>query len=219
MTTYTPNIPQPGDIPAQSQDQILQNFQSIDDGTNGFARNHVSLTNGTVGQRGKHNFLELVNLGAAPSPPSGLAGQENTYYANAVTSTGDGGYSQTETFFIRGTSSKRIQMTAGKNADVPATVISASTNTFVTFLPGGLLFQGGFISGFNSGSTITWPVPMVTFITGSLSRQETNTANRGYVQYDTASGPTATGAVVNVRNEAGNPLTNQTIFYTVIGVA
>jgi len=185
MTTYTPNIPQPGDIPAQSQDQILQNFQSIDDGTNGFARNHVSLTNGTVGQRGKHNFLELVQQSGKPGT---LAANENTFYAKSVTSTGDGGYTQTETFLARGTSAVEIQMTAGKNSDVPF----SDADNFVTFLPGGLLIQGGVVTSPGSSGTISFsPTFSAVPLSITLTAQRNSSSNPIVAWVDNASAPSA----------------------------
>jgi hypothetical protein len=196
MSTYTPNIPQPADIPAQSQSQLLNNFTSIDDGTNGFARNHVTLTNATVGQRGKHSFLELINLGAAPSPPAGLAAQEQTYYNNQVTSAGAGGYTQGETFLVRGTSARYIQMTAGKNSQVPAN----TANSYVTFLPGGFLLQGG--SYINSGNlktdSISYPVIFSAIpLSITLTAQRNSSSNPIVAWVDNAVPPTATSFVWN----------------------
>lgn len=61
MSTYTSNIPQPGDNPSQSQDQILQNFQSIS--TNNSV-NHVAFNDA---DQGKHKFLQMPEQSSAPS--------------------------------------------------------------------------------------------------------------------------------------------------------
>lgn len=57
---YNANIPQPGDIPAQSQSQLLANFQEI---STLIGVNHVNF--GAAGE-GKHNFVTMPVQGAAP---------------------------------------------------------------------------------------------------------------------------------------------------------
>lgn len=156
MSTYTPSIPQPSDIPANSQSQILGNFTSIDDGTNGFARNHVTYTNATVGQRGKHNIVELVQQAAIPS---GLASMENTYYAKSFTSGRGTPFTQTETYMTRGASGIEIQMTAGKNSELPDFTTPGGSTPIIgaTFLPGGLLLQFGSRNATFAPAAITFP--------------------------------------------------------------
>jgi hypothetical protein len=143
---YTYDIPQPTDIPAKSQSQILQNFTSIDDGINGFARNHVSLTNGTssddIEERGKHNFVELVSLGTNPTPPSGLATAEFTLYNNKVGTSA-------QLYFVRGASSVYVPLTCGPNS------VPTNNNPGWTFLPGGLLMVWGTFTG----TTQTYATP------------------------------------------------------------
>lgn len=70
-TSYTPNIPQPSDIPAQSQDQILQNFQTIN---TFYGVNHVPLTNGTAAaDAGIHTFVNMKPQTSDPSTAQGGA--------------------------------------------------------------------------------------------------------------------------------------------------
>lgn len=76
MPTYTPNTPLSNQQPAESQPQMNENFQSIDDGTNGFANNHISLTDATLTQRGKHKFMQMPEQGSAP----GTAQDEGALY-------------------------------------------------------------------------------------------------------------------------------------------
>jgi hypothetical protein len=61
MTSYTPNIPQPGDDPSDSQDQILQNFQTLNSlyGTSG---DHYPWTNTTPTEGAKHARVTLPGL-------------------------------------------------------------------------------------------------------------------------------------------------------------
>lgn len=77
MTSYTPNIPQPGDDPSDSQDQLLQNFQTLQSsyGTSG---DHYPWTNTTPTEGLKHAKVTLPGLPTTNQPgnimPSPLAG-------------------------------------------------------------------------------------------------------------------------------------------------
>ena len=171
MSTYTPSIPQPGDIPANSQAQILGNFQSIDDGSNGFARNHVTLTNATVGQRGKHKFCELVNQA---SKPTGLAASEVTLYTKL-----GGTPSQPQLFMTRGAAGDEIQLSAGPDATVPDIITTGTDARSVTFLPGGMLLQTGRLDSPGSSGSINFIQSFSGFpisITVTLSRDDADFA-------------------------------------------
>ena len=127
--TYSPNIPQPGDFPSQSQDQILQNYQYL----NVFgARDHYMPTSSGTANTGTHKQVTLSNI-AAP----GFAGGNSALFANT-----DGTNSQL--FFQNAAGT--VQLTSNA-AGVPT--IGAQG---VTSLPGGLLLQwdsalvGGFVS-------------------------------------------------------------------------
>lgn len=68
--SYTPNIPQAGDNPSQSQPLILSNFQQLNTqfGTNlstGTGGDHTLLT--SVSNNGKHNRVTLLDQSAAIS--------------------------------------------------------------------------------------------------------------------------------------------------------
>jgi hypothetical protein len=67
MTVYTPNIPQPGDNPSDSQDQILENFQTLQSlyGTTG---DHYSWTNTNATESTKHARVTLPGLPTATAP-------------------------------------------------------------------------------------------------------------------------------------------------------
>ena len=67
MTVYTPNIPQPGDNPSDSQDQILENFQTLQTlyGTSG---DHYSWTNTTPTESTKHAKVTTPGLPTATAP-------------------------------------------------------------------------------------------------------------------------------------------------------
>lgn len=62
--TYSPNIPQSGDRPSQSQSQLLTNFQQIN---SIFNANHVPFNDATVGNRGKHKYVSLLQQSIEPS--------------------------------------------------------------------------------------------------------------------------------------------------------
>lgn len=92
--SYTPGIPNATDLISQSQSQIKTNFQKIDSATNGFAVDHVTLTDNTDG--GKHKKSTYIQQGSDPTPSAG----EASVYTKAVGS-------RTELFY-RGESSGPI---------------------------------------------------------------------------------------------------------------
>lgn len=71
MTVYTPNIPQPGDNPSDSQDQILENFQTLETlyGTSG---DHYSWTNTAPGESSRHAKVTFPGLPTASAPGNTL---------------------------------------------------------------------------------------------------------------------------------------------------
>ena len=68
MPIYTRDIPQPGDNPSNSQDQILQNFQTLNDlyGTSG---DHYPWTNTSANVIGRHAKVTMPGLPTAGSAP------------------------------------------------------------------------------------------------------------------------------------------------------
>ncbi len=141
MPTYTPNVPQSTDIPAQSQDQMLQNFQSIDDGTNGFALNHISYTDATVNQRGKHKFLQMPEQTVAPA----TAANEGALFTKELSGI-------TNLIWRQENNGSEIQLT--NIAPLPA------VNGY-SFLPGGIFIQWGLVTPAQSVSTrsVVFPTP------------------------------------------------------------
>lgn len=97
MPTYTPNIPQPGDIPAQSQDQMLQNFQEIETVV---STDHVNFN---LLDKGKHKHVRFVQQTVAPT----TTGTELSLYTKNVAST-----SQQELYYTRDALTE-YQLTAG----------------------------------------------------------------------------------------------------------
>ncbi len=70
MPTYSPNIPQPGDQPSQSQNQILENFQVAN---TAFAQDHAPYNSPIQGQHEQITF-----------PVGPLAGQPFTFLAGQI---------------------------------------------------------------------------------------------------------------------------------------
>lgn len=70
MTSYTPNIPQPGDDPSDSQDQILQNFQTLNT-LYGSSGDHYPWTNTTPTEGRRHAKVVLPGLPTA-NPPGNI---------------------------------------------------------------------------------------------------------------------------------------------------
>lgn len=107
MTSYTANIPQPGDDPSVSQDQILQNFQTLQTlyGTMG---DHYPWTNTTPTEGTRHAKVTLPGLPTNNPPGDSVP----------VPATGEGvafgltAGSQTYPFWRRDTGTLNIPMAA-----------------------------------------------------------------------------------------------------------
>ena len=138
MVTYTPNIPQPQDIPANSQGQILQNFQYLvpSAATTGLKRDHQMLMVDTANTDGVHKQVTF----AANQTTPGFTGNVSVLYPNTANG-------QSQLFFNN--AAQNVQLTTAI-ASVPTIAANG-----VTFLPGGLLLQWG--SG-TSGVPVVFPV-------------------------------------------------------------
>jgi hypothetical protein len=116
MSTYQPNIPQPGQLISISQNDILQNFQQLNAA---WLVNHVDFNTAPLG---KHNLVEFPNQSSAPAG----AASEMTLFSQLAS-----GVSQL--FYIRNAGTP-FQLT-GKDP-----IVAASGSTF---LPGGIILQWG----------------------------------------------------------------------------
>jgi hypothetical protein len=137
MTVYTANIPQPGDDPSQSQGQILQNFQSLQDAQD---KNHVTLQD--ITNRGLHKFLQMPEQGSDPT----TAVNQGGLYCKDIA-----GF--TRLVFRQENNGTIIQMTG---------IDPVSATNGYTFLPGGLLLQWG-TSAVNGAPAITNILFPITF--------------------------------------------------------
>jgi hypothetical protein len=119
---YNQNIPQASDDPSQSQSQILGNFQEIH---TDFANNHVSLTDATSADRGKHKFLQMPSQSSAPTTGS----TEGALYTKTVSSV-------VELFYRFQSNGTEYQLTGNYNA---------ASSGHITF-PGGLIMNWGLVA-------------------------------------------------------------------------
>lgn len=133
--TYQPNIPQSTDLISVSQNDLLNNFQSINTSWN---VNHVDFN---LAGAGKHNFVEYVNQAGDPAG----AASEFTLFSKVS------GGGQSEIFYKRNSEATAYQLT-GTN---PSGAASG-----YTFLPGAMLMQWSFLTGAskNDGAAIVFPV-------------------------------------------------------------
>lgn len=119
--SYNPNIPQPSDIPSQSQAQFLVNFQQLN---TIFDVDHVPYNDADTADRGKHDKSTYVEQGSDPT----TAANELALYSK------DDGSGNTR-LFLRQESAGTVIQISGANP-------SASANG-TTFLPGGLILKWG----------------------------------------------------------------------------
>ncbi len=145
MPTYQQNIPQPNDILADSQNDILENFQQLNTAWN---INHVAFNNAT---QGKHTEVTLPENVA----PTNTILNEANIYAQLSTLTG-----QTELAWQRENNGARIEWTG----------LLAASDGWTRF-PSGILIKWGVsfgITGLNQ--PVLFPVagttpPFVTLYT------------------------------------------------------
>lgn len=114
---YNNAIPQPTDILAVSQPQLLGNFQEIDNGIantgTGFNRNHISMTNGS-GAGGLHFRVDFDAVTTTPA----VTGFVSSLYPKTVTNA--------ELFYVN------------DEAEIPITNTLLTTASGEGMMPGGL---------------------------------------------------------------------------------
>lgn len=147
VNPFLPAIPQPTDNISSSQGQLLQNNGVIDSASNGFTREHITMTDTTLG--GLHRQVTMLNLATLSSPPSAppLAGY-GTYWttkANVFGSTTQGVYKSGDTASIAITSGVKawgyftqsagvITMVDGYNFDSTTLTYNSIGNYTLKFL-------------------------------------------------------------------------------------
>jgi len=114
---FNPNIPQPTDLISNSQNDILQNFQTIN---TAFNVNHIAMN---LGDQGKHKFLQMPEQAGPPV----TAVDEGGLFA------AEGQYSTiTELFWRQENNGLTLPMTERNNAAIGW-----------SFLPSGMLIKWG----------------------------------------------------------------------------
>jgi hypothetical protein len=173
---YVPNIPQPNDLLSESQGDILDNFQSAN---TTYGINHYPFDNATVGQIGKHKYVGMPVLGAAPATTS----TEGALYFKTV---GPG----SALFMVRDNNAgTEVQLTTASVGNV-----SSATNGYC-WLPGGLFLQWGTTTP-ASNSTIQSVSFNVPFSSTPYNIQVTG--------YRAASSPGTTDSWVSTANLSAN---------------
>ena len=144
MPVYTVNIPQPGDNPSGSQDQILQNFQVLN---TAFSQDHGAYNSGTQGQHNQVTF-----------PIGPLVGQPFTYLAGQI---GLQNLNQAPT------ARPDIWMSRGLAAAFPITGYTmggTNAGNGWTYIPSGLLMAWGrSTTGASDHVTITYATELTNF--------------------------------------------------------
>jgi hypothetical protein len=169
---YLPNIPQPNDLLSESQGDILGNFQSAN---TTYGINHYPFDNATVGQIGKHKYVEMP---VSAVIPAGLITNEGTVYSKTANAA-------SQLFYSPDNSTNEYQLTR---------CIAASFSTFSTFtvfdgtqprvtggwtfLPGGLLIQYGIITSPVNGDIIKLPVAFSSFSIPTITSVRSNTNDK-----------------------------------------
>lgn len=137
---FNPNIPRPTDLLSNSQGDLLANNGALN---STFSRNHIPLNVAT--NNGKHTFVELVfsnPIGSPPVPPLSSGG--GTVYSKSVSS-------KAQLFFSPGSSGNEYQMTATDASNFAT--FASNTGIGWTFLPGGIIYNFGFVSTPSSSPT------------------------------------------------------------------
>lgn len=207
--TYNPNIPQPTDLLNVSVSQIQQNFLAA---RNWSAVNHFPMDNLTA-NIGKHIYVDMPILAA---PPTIIAGDGAAYTATL---------GQSQLCYTADAGGKQYQLTRaidasfslfGKNVNNYNAVGAAFTGGW-TFLPGGMLFQYGFVTGIpTSGSrqkAVVFPVAFTNnpAFNVQVTGLRNNTGGDGVF--------VLTGSVTNLGFTIQNGSTTiTTCYWTAIGV-
>lgn len=142
MVTYSPNIPQPGDFPSESQPLLLANNQYLlGTPTKGLLRDHNMTLDTANAADGVHKQVTFYQNAASPL----FAGGVSVLYANT-------GSSQSQLWFDNGTVNTQLTVT---KASVPSLNVGPPAQG-VSFLPGGFLIQWGATQ--NGSNLTTYPV-------------------------------------------------------------
>lgn len=194
MFTYTANIPQPGDNPAQSQDQILNNFQSINQANN---VDHIDFNNNV--DFGKSKYTHFKNAATTDIPVPSTTSDEGALYAKVENS-------DSQLFWRFKNNGTELQLTSSQ--------LNITTTPGCTPLPGGMLMQWGNASVANNGS-FNFFVPFTTVY--SIQVSIVNNNDTGYFcKVKTLS---TTGFTIGLNNQFGTVLgVAIPVYYIAVGL-
>lgn len=198
--SYNNQIPRATDLISNSQGQIQGNFVAIDSGTTqtgtGFARNHVTMTDGTNG--GLHNRIDFYQALTDPV----IAGFVASLYPKTVGSDEQLTYSNSSTVTqITGPFSK--------------------TNNGYCFLPGGILLKWGSFAGSSGINTFSFPtsgsIPVFSAVYQVFLQPSSAPGAPNYFGY--IDSKTTTGFTYDSVARTSNTSASGTYSYLAIGAA
>lgn len=177
MPPFQPNIPQPTDQISASQNDILQNFQSI---AVTFDQNHVDFNAG-AGVAGRHTFVQLVPQVPVPAFAGTPGFWSSTAAGNPI----------------------MLHTAAGSDVNISERAFTAN-NSGWSYLPSGLLLKFGRAQTNGLGFlSLVFPGPAFTavpFVTASAEQfQPGNNYRISIIRQ-----PTAANIAVNTEDFAGN---------------
>lgn len=178
--SYNRNIPAATDLISNSQSQIQGNFQTIDSGTTGtgvgFARNHVTMTDGTNG--GLHERVDYYQAVSSPS----ISGFVSSAYPKTVTNVEFAYKNATQDMVITNSlltaSSGQGMMPGGLQIRAGAGNSGGSTTVSISFSPAfptGVIAVIPVATGFDTAQSCLPSTPSVSGFTLTTSK-----TNLGY---------------------------------------
>lgn len=181
---YNPSIPQPTDLPSNSQPQLLNNFQSISTLIN---VNHVNFD---LPDQGKHMFVTMPYQTSVPATLS----TEVALFAQTSVNTGN-----IELYMRKQTNGSVLSFTEKE---------AVTSSSGWTYLPSGILMKWG---TFNATGAVTinantFGPAYTTLYTVQLTNQTTTSSSDTYVMGGVISGTTF-DVYVGSRTTPGTPAT------------
>lgn len=140
---YNSNIPQPGDIPANSQPIVQSNFSSIQSLVD---IDHVDFAAATPGQ---HNKVSLLNQAGLPVfNPLGMIGLYSQ--ANAISGQNE--------LYVNKTNASGVVQVPSTASILSTTAAPSALSAGWSYLPSGILLKWSANVNANGQTTITFPV-------------------------------------------------------------
>jgi len=145
--SYTPNIPNASDARAESQGQILSNFQALN---SIWSVNHTPLTNPST--QGQHSALTLRSQSGDPTTAANQVAMYNKLVSNI-----------SELFFRPASNGTPIQLTYPKLTNGTPTIVTTLSyinNIQQTFVAGPFIIYVGFITNANNFADANPPLAL-----------------------------------------------------------